>query len=171
MRTLLTLDYEVFFGRDTGSVRRTLLEPTEALVKVAGRHGASLVFFVDAGFIVRLRGEMGKSARLREEHDAVCRQVEALSRAGHEIQLHVHPHWEDSRWSEGGWNIDVSRYALQAFDAPAIEDILRRYCGVLRELGGAESAYAYRAGGWVIRPFEKLRDALRGSGVAIDSTV
>src|SRR5215470_18065767 len=102
MRTLITLDYEVFFGKNTGSVARTLIEPTQALLRVADRHGAKLVFFVDAGFLLRLRAEMGASAALREQHDTVCRQVEALAKAGHEIQLHIHPHWEDSHWSDDG---------------------------------------------------------------------
>jgi peptidoglycan/xylan/chitin deacetylase (PgdA/CDA1 family) len=171
VRTLLTLDYEVFFGRRTGTVARTLLEPTDALLKVADRHGAKCAFFVDAGFILRLREEMARAPQLRAEHDAVCRQVERLAKAGHEIQLHIHPHWEDSRWEPDGWKIDVSRYALHAFEPDAIRGIVARYSGVLRELAGPRSAYAYRAGGWVIQPFHKLRDALRQAGVTIDSTV
>jgi hypothetical protein len=171
MRTLLTLDYEVFFGRNTGSVARTILEPTQALLRVAERHAVRLVFFVDAGFVLRLRDQMHKAAALREQHDALCRQVESLSRAGHEVQLHIHPHWEDSQWGEGGWQIDVRRYALHAFDARDIADIARRYTGVLRELAGPQAAFAYRAGGWVIQPFDRLRDALRDNDVLIDSTV
>lgn len=171
MRTLITLDYEVFFGRDTGTVERTVLEPTEALRAVARRHGVRLVFFVDAGFILRLREEMAAAPRLRQQHDAICRQVESLAREGHEIQLHVHPHWETSRWTAAGWQIDVSRFALHAFAPAGIADIVARYTGVLRSLAGADAAYAYRAGGWVIQPFERIRAALRDHGVTIDSTV
>lgn len=170
MRTLLTLDYEVFFGRHTGTVARTLLEPTEALLRVAERRGAKLVFFVDAGFILRLRAEMHKAERLRAEHDAVCRQLERLAGAGHEIQLHIHPHWEDARWDDG-WQLEGTRYALHAFDSIAIADIVGRYAAVLRELAGPEAAFVYRAGGWVIQPFARLRDALLAAGVSIDSTV
>lgn len=171
MKTLLTLDYEVYFGRRTGTVERCLIEPTRALLAIAGRHAARLAFFVDAGFILRLRAEMRRSAPLRTEHDAICRQVEALARAGHEIQLHVHPHWEGSRWTEGGWEIDVERFALHAFDAAAIDDIVGRYAGVLRSLAGPDAAFAFRAGGWVIQPFATLRPALLRHGVTIDSTV
>ncbi|HET7730641.1 MAG TPA: hypothetical protein VFK48_11470 [Usitatibacter sp.] len=171
MKTLLTLDYEVYFGRRTGTVERCLIGPTRALLGVAGRHGARLVFFVDAGFILRLRAEMRRSAALRTEHDAICRQVEALARAGHEIQLHIHPHWEGSRWTEAGWEMDLQRFALHAFDAAAIDDIVGRYAGVLRELAGGDAAFAYRAGGWVIQPFAPLRPALLRHGVTIDSTV
>ena len=171
MRTLLTLDYEVYFGRNTGTVERSILQPTEALCAVARRHGAKLVFFVDAGFILKLREEMHKSPRLAAEHDAICRQVEALAALGHEIQLHIHPHWEDSHWTGDGWHIDVSRFALHAFPDAQVHDIVARYTRVLRELAGADAAYAYRAGGWVIQPFERIRDALLANGVTIDSTV
>jgi hypothetical protein len=171
MRTFLTLDYEVFFGRETGTVARSVIEPTEALVRVAARHGARLVFFVDAGFILRLRAEMARAPALAADHDALCRQVESLARAGHEIQLHIHPHWEDSRWNGHGWDIDVTRYALQSFAPPEIHDIVGRYTAVLRELAGPEAAFAYRAGGWVLQPFAKIRDALLAHGVTIDSTV
>lgn len=171
MRTLLTFDYEVFFGRATGSVARTLLEPTQALCELALRHGVRMVFFVDAGFILRLRAEMHKVARLREEFDAVCRQVEALARAGHEVQLHIHSHWEDSVWTDDGWQVDTRRYRLHDFEPEAIDSIVRRYTTVLRELAGPDHAFAFRAGGWVIQPFDKLHDALRGVGVRIDSTV
>jgi hypothetical protein len=171
VRVLLSLDYEVFFGPRTGAVGRTLIEPTEALLGIARRHGVKLAFFVDAGYILRLRAVMHESAALREEHDAVCRQVKALARAGHEVQLHIHPHWEDARWSDGRWQLEGTRYALQSFDSASIADIVRRYTAVLRELAGADAAFAYRAGGWVIQPFDKLREPLIEAGVRIDSTV
>ena len=171
MRVFLTLDYEVFFGRETGSVQRTLLDPTDALLRIADRHRAKLVFFVDAGFIGRLRTEKSKSPALARDYDAMVRQVRGLARTGHEIQLHIHPHWEDSRWTPGGWRIDTARYALHAFEPPAIDEIVSRYAATLRDIAGPKSAYAYRAGGWVIQPFAKLRNALRNAGVTIDSTV
>ncbi len=171
MNTLLTLDYEVYFGRETGSLERSVLEPTEAIAALAARHGARLVLFVDAGYILRLRSEMARSEQLRREHDAICRQVARMAGSGHEVQLHIHPHWEDSRWTGERWDIDVARYALHAFNPDAIHDIVARYTAVLRELAGPQAAFAYRAGGWVIQPFEKIRAALLAHGVTIDSTV
>lgn len=171
MKTLLTFDYEVYFGRRTGSARRCLIEPTEALLELAGRHGAPLVFFVDAGYLLALRREMAKSEELRRDHAAVCRQLKRLARRGHELQLHVHPHWEDARWEEGAWRLDLARYALHAFDPAQIEGIVKRYLDALRDFGGAGAGRAFRAGGWVIQPFPALGDALARAGVAIDSTV
>ena len=79
MRTLLTFDYEVFFGPRTGSVERCLLEPTDALVRLADRHGAPMTFFVDAGYLLALRREMRSRTPLRLAHDAVCRQLAGLA--------------------------------------------------------------------------------------------
>ena len=171
MRIFVTFDYEVFFGPRTGSVERTLLEPTEALARIADRRGARFVFFVDAGYLLRLRDEAKRSDALQREYDGVVSQVSRLARAGHEIQLHVHPHWEDSHWSPGGWRIDTRRYALHAFEPSAIDDIVGRYTAILRDIAGPQSSFAYRAGGWVIQPFGKLAPALRRAGVTIDSTV
>jgi len=55
MNIVLSTDYEVFFGHSTGTVEKTLLEPSQALCDVAARHGVPLVFFVDIGFLLRLR--------------------------------------------------------------------------------------------------------------------
>lgn len=171
MRVLLTLDYEIFFGDRTGSVRRCLVEPTDALRRVARRHGARMVFFVDVGYLLRLRSEMRRAATLREDHAAVCRQLDAVAREGHEIQLHIHPHWEDARWENGRWQLAGTRYALHAFPGERIAEIARGYAAALRELAGPRAAFAYRAGGWVIQPFGRLMQPLLDAGVRIDSTV
>lgn len=171
MRTLLTLDYEVFFGRETGSVARSVIEPTQALLALAASRGARLAFFVDAGFLLRLRAEMARSSQLREDHAALCRQIKAIARAGHDVQLHIHPHWETSRWTDAGWDIDLARFTLQSFCPWDIERIVREYTGALRDIAGPAAATAYRAGGWVIQPFAPIRQALLANGVTIDSTV
>lgn len=171
MKTLLTFDYEVFFGRQTGSVERTLLQPAEALAALARKHGVPMVFFVDAGFLLKLREEMRKAPALQADYSRVCRQVEQLARAGHEIQLHIHSHWEDCHWAGDHWHMDVSRYRLHDFPPADIARIVNQYTTYLRELAGPSHAFAYRAGGWVIQPFERLRDALLAAGVRIDSTV
>jgi len=171
VRTLVTLDYEIYFGRRTGTVEKCLLEPTEALMDIAERRGAPLAFFVDAGYLLALRREMKHSQQLARDHLAVCRQLKRLARRGHELQLHIHPHWEDARWGDGGWELDLKRYALHAFAPAEIDDIVRRYVGALRDVAGPAAGRAFRAGGWVIQPFDRLRSALANAGVAIDSTV
>ena len=161
----------MYFGRRTGSAERCLLEPTDALVRVAARHAAPMTFFVDVGYVLALRREMRGRAQVRLAHDAVCRQLNELARKGHQLQLHVHPHWEDAQWKDGEWKLSLARYALHSFAPEQAGEIVKRYLDALRDLGGPSAGRAYRAGGWVIQPFERLRPALAAAGVKIDSTV
>jgi hypothetical protein len=171
MNILLTLDYELYFGRKTGSVESSILAPTNALTKLAASKGVPLVFFVDIAYIAALRREMHKHSQLRKDHDLICRHVEQLAGQGHEIQLHIHSHWEDCHWDGDGWKMDTSRYKLHDFAPHEISRLVRDYVKILKELAGPEHGFAYRAGGWVIQPFTKLRDAMLEADIRIDSTV
>jgi peptidoglycan/xylan/chitin deacetylase (PgdA/CDA1 family) len=171
LNILLTLDYEVFFGRNTGTVERTLLEPSAALCMLAKRYGVPLVFFVDIGFVLRLYAEGQRFPSLMRDYDAVMRQLERFVADGHELQLHVHSHWEDSRWNGDSWDVDTRRYRLHDFDSAGVLEILRRYTNALRSLTAGDDVVAFRAGGWVIQPFTQIREQLLDVGVCIDSTV
>lgn len=169
MNISLTLDYEIYFGATSGSAEHTLLAPTEALLRLAGRHGVPLVLFVDALWLQRLRDLAGRHRALMAEHLRVCRQLEQAVAAGHELQLHLHPHWLDSQWDGERWQMDLRRYRLHAFSDGEIAEMARSGAQTLRALGG--SARAFRAGGWCLQPFDRLRQPLFDAGVRIDSTV
>ncbi|WP_205529553.1 polysaccharide deacetylase family protein [Taibaiella koreensis] len=171
-RLFLTLDYELFFGTRTGSVARCLIEPTEALLRITDAHDLKIVFFVDAGYLVALKRQMGDCPALQQDYETVTAHLRALSAGGHDIQLHIHPHWEDSFYDTARqqWDIDISRYKLADFDEVQIDDIVRRYKAELEHISGKE-VFAYRAGGWCIQPFHKLSKAFRKHGIWLDSTV
>lgn len=171
MNIVLSTDYEVFFGKNTGTVDNTLLEPSQALCNIAARHGVPLVFFVDIGFLLRLCEEALRFPYLMRDYDRVMRQLEQFVAAGHELQLHVHPHWEDSSWRGEAWHIDTRRFRLHDFSGHEISGIVQRYTQALRAVAGDDGVFAYRAGGWMIQPFETIKEALHDAGIYIDSTV
>ncbi len=170
MRIFLTLDYELFSGANPGSVEKTILLPTRKLLEVADRHGAKFVFFVDSGYLARLRHFADTYPSAGADYDAVRAQIEALDNAGHDIQLHIHPHWEDCTYDANGWHMDTSRFRIHSFSEAEIDDIVGRYKSALTEIVG-ENIFAYRAGGWCLQPFDKLRPALKKHGIRLDSTV
>jgi hypothetical protein len=171
LNIVLSLDYEVFFGPNTGTIERSLVEPSKALCDVAEGHGVPLVFFVDIGFLLRLREEGRKHPALLAGHDLAARQIERFVASGHEVQLHIHPHWEDSHWNGSTWTLDTRRYCLHDFDQAAITEIVRRYANALRTLTGGTGVSAFRAGGWAIQPFRQIRQSLLEAGIRLDSTV
>jgi hypothetical protein len=171
MKSAITLDYELYFGENPGTVRRCLLEPTDALLRLARRTGIRLVFFVDAGFIVRMRQQATTSGDVATQFDAVRRQLEAIVADGHDIQLHIHPHWEDSHWDGKSWSMNTRRYRLHAFSDEDITGIVTAYRKELADASGYGDICAYRAGGWALQPFSRLAPALRANGVTVDSSV
>ncbi len=170
MNILVTLDYEIYFGRNHGTVGKCLLEPTNALMRIAERHGVRFVFFVDCGYLVALREQAGSHSSLARDLATVEDQLKLLAGAGHDLQLHIHPHWEDTRFDGLSWRMDISRYKLADFPDQDIRRIVSKYRETLESVA-SNPVLAYRAGGWCMQPFTRIGPALRENGIRIDSSV
>lgn len=170
MNIFITLDYEIFFGSRTGSVDRCLIKPTQALMEVSKKHNIQYTFFVDIGFIRRLKHFSSKHPVLKEDYKKIIQQLKELVNSGHDLQLHIHPHWEKSVYDGKGWVIDYSKYRLHQYSDESIVSIVTSYKHDLETISG-KPVFAFRAGGWCIQPFSEIRLALKENKVWLDSTV
>lgn len=166
---VLTLDYELFFDR-SGSVENCLLRPSAMLTDFAAKHGLRLTFYVDVGMIVWLERHAGKDRRFARIGDTIKRDVERIGCAGHEIGLHIHPHWEDTRWENDGWSFAGTRYQLGQFSPGEISDIVNVYSNCLADIANDEIE-SFRAGGFCVEPFDVLGPSLAANNIWIDSSV
>ncbi len=167
---LISLDYELFFGNRVGTVERCMIKPTNAILEVVQRHGMKISMFVDAGFLVCMRKNINKSPQVASDYNRIQQQLQSMKDAGHDIQLHIHPHWEDSYHDGESWRVDTARYKLHDFSAEEIASIVRRYKAELVDIVG-DSIFSYRAGGWCLQPFDRIAKPLKDEGVWLDSTV
>ncbi len=55
MNIFLTYDYELFFGEESGSVDKCMIEPTNELLKIAKEFNIKMTFFVDIGYLIKLK--------------------------------------------------------------------------------------------------------------------
>ena len=55
MNIYITLDYELFFAKESGSVEKSIIEPTQKIIDVVDPLGIKLCFFVDSGYLVNLK--------------------------------------------------------------------------------------------------------------------
>ena len=170
MNIFLTFDYEIYFGENHGTVQKCIIEPTKELIRIADKYNVHFSFFVDCGFILKLDEFRKKYPVLEKDYEAVTTQVQELSEKGHDIQLHIHPHWEDSSFDGTKWKIDTSRYKLADFEKGAIDGIVSKYKKVLTDLTG-KKVFAYRAGGWCLQPFSHVKEAFKNHKISLDSTV
>ena len=167
---LLSLDYELFFGQTTGTVDRCLIQPTKEIARLVRRYGVYLSLFVDTFFLRRLAEEAARHPRLLADLDAIRKQLIDLKTEGHDIQLHLHPHWLDSFFDGEQWRLDTRRYKLHDFTAEELPILFGSATSLLRELVG-DTVFAFRAGGWCLQPFAHIAHALHQHGIWLDSTV
>jgi hypothetical protein len=171
MNIVLTLDYELFFGEETGSVSKTMVEATEKLLNVLDEYNIKAVFFVDVGFLKQLNHYKSKYPELEKDYDLIADQLRTLSKNGHDLQLHIHPHWEDSIYEDGRWKINADRYKLSDWPAGRVVEIVTEYKDILEQFTINNPIFAYRAGGFCIQPFDKIKAALKKNDIWLDSTV
>ncbi|MFN3918345.1 MAG: hypothetical protein ACK4K0_11495 [Flavobacteriales bacterium] len=169
MDIFLTFDYELFFGKQSGTAENCLLKPSDALVKIADKHQIRLVFFIDIGYVVQLEKFKAQFPELEDDYNRVVTQIKKFSEEGHDCQLHVHPHWEDTVYADRNWNMNTKRYKLTDFHEEAAHQLFSKYKNKLEEITG-KTVNIYRAGGWCIQPFSHIKQAFSDNGILLDSS-
>jgi len=167
VKIYLTFDYELFFGDNSGTVQKCMLEPTNTLFELAATKNVHYTFFVDIGYLI----QADKYIELATEVASVKAQILRMIELNHSVQLHIHPHWEVATWKDGKWNMNVNgNYKLSDFSAEERTSIIIRYSKYLEELIG-KKVNTFRAGGWCIQPFSELSEDFEKIGIVNDSSV
>lgn len=170
MNIFLTYDYELFFGNPTGTAAKSILEPTDRLREIAKRTGVSMVFFIDTGYLKKLIEYKDQFPKVNEEYNQITSQIKNLVAEGHDCQLHIHPHWEDCSHNGNQWMMKTDRYKLTDFSDQDIERIVLEYRDILFSIT-QQPVNIYRAGGWCLQPFSRIKNTFEKAGLIIDSTV
>ena len=179
---VITADYELFFGSETGTTKNCLIVPTEMLRETLRPFGAKMTLFVDILYYKKLCDEGRRTPHLLEEAGAIKRQIQSLAEEGHEIALHVHPHWLDARYEGNHWVLPLHRYRLhelsQEKDLSSWETIIGCLTlsrelleSIVREAETDYRAASFRAGGFCLQPFRDVREAMESNHLWIDSSV
>lgn len=169
MKILITLDYELYFGQ-SGTAEKCMLLPSERLSAISKKYNAPFTYFVDAGYFWRLEKSKIDYPELKNDYDKGVAQLKKLVAEGNQVALHIHPHWEDSFFKpKTGWQMDVSRYKLDDFTESEIDSIFNRYKNCLENII-QQKIDTYRAGGWCLQPFAKVKQAFLKYGIVKDST-
>ena len=173
LRILLSFDHELSLG-GSPSYARDLFEPTREILKLASDLEVPITLFTDVCCALRFR-EWDK----RHFFEPFVDQVQRTIREGHDVQLHLHPHWIDTEY-RGGRFRPSSHYSLGCFERRTwpndIHGIVERGVSFLQDLClPVDSRYcciAFRAGGFCLAPATgRILSALYESGIRIDSSI
>jgi len=169
-KIVLTFDYELFLGKDSGTLENCLLKPVKKILDLFSHYRACGIFFIDATYLLTLKKYQHPSLSLCGE------QIKEIAAAGCDIGLHLHPQWLDACPAGDRWKFSsLEKYDIHSLDESQILglfeqglDILYHYISPVRPNYRIKS---FRAGGWLINPFEKISTAFRKFGIEIDSSV
>lgn len=165
----ITADYEIFLGKNFYNSDIVLFEPARRLAELCSRLQAPLTLFADV-CSVWAHERCGATAFVQQFES----QLRNCLLAGHDVQLHIHPHWEHAYLEADNWVHDDHRIHLSEFDDAA--SIIARgknyLCDLLTPVAKQYDCIAYRAGGLALQPNEHatIRD-LRNVGIRIDSSI
>lgn len=174
-RTYITLDYELFLGRETGTVDACLIQPMQRLEALADKYpdkGIKYVLFVDTLFLLKLSGYSSQSSNLFDDWSIITKQLKNLTSKGHDVQLHLHPQWFYSSYDFDNkqWILDFDHYKLSDCPLDEVETMLRDSIDLLEDIVGYRPS-AYRAGGYSYPIRKEYIDLFAKYGIVKDSSV
>lgn len=179
---ILTIDYELFLGKDTGSVKSCMIDPTEKLAKYLSVNGSKMTIFWDILHFYKLLELENKFPKLKKDRIAIQNQIVNLADQGHDIQLHLHPHWLDANFLDGKWEFTYERFKLHSLNHSNKTDDINSILGcitiaknlmekVVSHANINYKVFSFRAGGYLVEPFNKISEALYENGIYLDSSV
>lgn len=175
---LLTFDYELFLGALSGTVDNCLLKPTSAVLEILNNNQAKAIFFVDTTYLKKLQEINTKHFTAMQDFARIKEQLAAITKAGHYLFHHLHPHWQDAKYLENKsqWDLsNVTRLALSDIDCEEIEELFSYSNEILQEINALSGTEApidgFRAGGLFIEPFEHIRKIFQLHGLKYEFSV
>ncbi|MDR0794586.1 MAG: hypothetical protein LBE79_00800 [Tannerella sp.] len=165
----LTFDYELPLGGWTVSPESALIEPTQKILALCDKLQVHAVFFVDVLCMIRFR-------RLENNtfEKAVRKQLAEIVEKGHDIQLHLHPHWFTSGLENGKYQPSKD-FRLADFCPHEIADMVVQGIAYLNEIAKPVnpdySCVAFRAGGLNLENSPVFFQILSENGIRIDSSL
>lgn len=167
MKIYLTLDYELFMGNHVGSVEQCLIKPTERLMTILKQHNAKATFFVDASYLYALNKKRISSSKLQSDFESIAYQLLQIKKAGHAIQLHIHPQWYCAEFDGSKWILDEKYYKLSDLPKHIVPSLFIETKNLLESLI-EDKVSAFRAGGYSIQSYKEIADLFSSAGILID---
>lgn len=161
-KVLFTFDYELFLGVESGNVPQCLIKSTERILDMLKKYSFNGIFFVDTLYLCHLKDLCTTHAAAKKDFDSIAMQLNRMVNEGHDVFMHIHPHWDDAIYNEAlnTWSLrDYSKYLFSSLDNDVQARLFKMSYDILNEIITSRNFKpdGYRAGGWSIQPFTSFK--------------
>jgi len=161
-------------GNGSGNARELQFEPMRELVRIYNAHGIRGSFNAELMQQLTFRKferEHPELKRLADEWDAVVRETFSQ---GHDIQLHIHPQWNEAEYQDGKWRLTAD-WSILNYEPEAAYQMLsagKEYLeNLLRAVNPNYRCVSFRAGSWCIAPSPHILNLLVKLGIVFDMSI
>jgi hypothetical protein len=171
----LTIDYELFLGNNTGAVLDCMVKPTEELLRILAINNSKMTVFWDILHYRRCLDYVEIYPSLQNDIDLIKSQIVKIIELGHDVQLHLHPHWLDAIYNGEKWEFLYDHFSLCSLDETSLKKCIlgsiELINSIIKPIKNDYMVRAFRAGGYLIEPFFKVSKIFENTGIFIDSSV
>ena len=161
-------------GNGSGDVRRLQFEPLRRLVSIYNRLGIRGSFNAEVMQQLTFRQYQNEHRELKTWADEWDNIVRGTFRQGHDIQLHIHPQWQNAEYIDGNWKLTSDWSILNYSREAALQMLVRgkEYLeNLLTEVDPSYRCVSFRSGAWCIAPSPHMLELLANLGVVFDMSI
>lgn len=161
-------------GNGSGDIRQLQFEPMRRLVNIYNRLGIRGSFNAEVMQQITFRRFQNEQSELRVLADEWENVVRETFRQGHDIQLHIHPQWQNAQYQDGRWILTSDWSILNYSRETALEmlqggkDYLEN---LLKDIDPNYRCVSFRSGAWCIAPSPHMLNVLVDIGIVFDMSI
>lgn len=161
-------------GNGSGDVRQLQFEPLRRLVAIYNRLGIHGSFNAEVMQQITFRQHQDQHKELKVLADEWDDTVRETLRQGHDIQLHIHPQWQNAEYQDGRWKLTAD-WSILNYSREEARRMLQRgneYLeSLLKDVDPNYRCVSFRSGAWCIAPSPHMLDLLVELGIVFDMSI
>src|ERR1044071_1135014 len=161
-------------GNGSGSPRGLQFRPMRELVKIYNAHGVRGSFNAEVMQQLTFRKFENEYPELKALADEWDESVRETYRQGHDIQLHIHPQWQNAEYEKGQWRL-TGDWSILNYEADEAYQMMRAgkdYLeNLLRPVNPDYACVSFRSGSWCIAPSPHMLSLLVKLGIVFDMSI
>ena len=174
LKIIFTLDYEIH-GNGDGCPLKLMVKPTYRLMKLMDKYGAKLTIFADMAEIIKFKEYYQLNKEDKYNYLQIKAQLQQAVIRGHDVQLHIHSSFFNSKYEKGKWVQDWKEYDFANLDYSKINQRVKECKDALESMIQEKipdyKCQAFRAANWTMQPTKNIATALLLNSLFIDSSV